>query len=322
MKAVVQDGYGSADVFALEDVEPPQITDDHVLVRVAAAGVDRAVWHIMTGTPYMARPAFGLRKPKNRVPGMDLAGVVEAVGPAVTRFSPGDEVFGLGTGAFASYASVSERSLARKPTNVTFAQAAAVAMSGLTALQALRDKAGVQAGRHVLVIGASGGVGHYAVQIAKAFGATVTGVCSTAKVDFVRSLGADHVVDYTREDVTSGSARYDAIIDINGGASTGRLLHILTDDGTIVLVGDETGGAGFGIVSRIVGAMVRHPFSRRRVRPFLSRANADDMQALAELIEAGDVTPSIDRVFALDQAADALSYLDEGRVRGKVVIEV
>ena len=240
MKAIVQDAYGSPNVLKLADINKPEPGDNEVLVRVHAAGVDRGVWHLMTGLPYLTRLAFGFRAPKTPVPGMDLAGVVEAVGKDASRFRPGDEVFGVGKGTFAEYALAREEKLAPKPANLTFEQAAVVAISGLTALQGLRDHGRIEPGQEVLIVGASGGVGTFAVQIAKAFGGRVTGVCGAAKVEMVRSIGAYHVIDYTREDFAEG--RYDVILDIGGNSSLRRLRRALTAKGTLVLVGGEGGG--------------------------------------------------------------------------------
>src|SRR4051812_20202193 len=251
MRAVVQDRFGSADVLHVETVERPSFGDDDVLIRVRAAGMDRGTWHLMAGMPYIFRLlGGGLRKPKNRVAGLDVAGTVAAVGSRVTRFKVGDEVYGTSRGSFADYACASEVKLAAKPATLTFEQAAVVPVSGLTALQAVRDVGRVEAGQHVLVIGASGGVGTYAVQVAKASGAEVTGVCSTSKVDLVRSIGADHVVDYTREDFAAGPQRYDLILDIGGNAKLSRLRRALTPTGTLVLVGGEAGGRWTGGVGR------------------------------------------------------------------------
>jgi NADPH:quinone reductase-like Zn-dependent oxidoreductase len=320
MKAIVQDTYGSPDVLKLADINKPEPGDDEVLVRVHAAGVDRGVWHLMTGLPYLTRLAFGLRAPKNPVPGMDVAGVVEAVGRDVTRFRPGDEVFGIGKGTFAEYALAREGKLAPKPANLTFEEAASVAISGLTALQGLRDYGRVEPGQKVLVIGASGGVGTFAVQIAKAFGAHVTGVCSTTKVEMVRYIGADHVIDYTREDVADGSRRWDVILDIGGSSSLSYLRRALTPQGTLVLVGGEEGGRWLGVVARLCRARLLSLFVGQNLRTFLSSENHEDMAALAELIEAGKVAPVVEKVFPLAQAPDAIRHLEEGRARGKVVV--
>jgi NADPH:quinone reductase-like Zn-dependent oxidoreductase len=257
MKAIVRDKYGSPDVLELRDIDKPEIADEEVLLRVHAAGVGRDVWHVMTGLPYPIRLAgYGLRAPKNPVIGSDVAGVVEAVGKNVSRFQPGDEVFGIGKGSYAEYVCAREDKLAPKPANLTFEQAAVVAISGLTALQALRDHGRVEPGQEVLIIGASGGVGTYAVQIAKAFGAHVTGVCSTAKMEMVRSIGADYVIDYTREDFAEGEQRYDLILDIGGNSSLSRLRRTLTPEGTLVIVGGEGGGRCFGGTDRQIRALV------------------------------------------------------------------
>lgn len=323
MEAIARDVYGSTDVVELRQVERPQPADDEVLVRVEAAGVDRAVWHLMAGLPYPIRLAgYGVRAPKNPIIGADFAGVVEEIGSNVTRFKPGDEVFGFAKGAYAEHAVALEKKLAHKPVNLSFEQSAVVAMSGLPALQALRDHAQVEEGQKVLIIGASGGVGSYAVQIAKAFGAEVTGVASTSKVDLVRSLGADHVIDYTKEDFAAGTERYDAIIDIGGNSPLSRLRRALSSRGTLVIVGGEGGGRWFGGLHRQLGAVILSPFVGQKLTTFVSSENSDDIIALKELVEAGKVTPAIDRSFALPDAAAAIRYLEEGRVRGKVVITI
>jgi NADPH:quinone reductase-like Zn-dependent oxidoreductase len=323
MKAIVRDTYGSADLLELRDVDTPEIADDEVLVRVHAAGVDRGVWHVMTGLPYPIRLAgYGLRAPKNPVLGADVAGVVEAVGSDVTRFQPGDEVFGIGNGTYAEYAPAPENKLAHKPANVTFEQAAAVAISGLTALQGLRDRAKVEPGQKVLVTGASGGVGTYAVQLAKAFGAEVTAVCSTAKVDMVRSLGADHVIDYTHEDFAQGEQRYDVILDIGGNPSLSRLRRALTPKGTLVIAGGETDGRWLGGADRQLRALLLSRFVSQKLGTFISRENHEDMVVLKELIESGKVTPVVDRTYPLSEASEAIRYLEQGRARGKVVLTV
>ena len=280
MQAIVHDVYGSADVLRLARITPPEIADHQVLLRVRAAGLDRGTWHFMSGLPYLGRLAFGIRRPKNPVLGRDVAGTVVAVGSAVTRFAVGDEVFGIAPGAFAEYAAAREDKLARKPANATFEQAAAVPVSALTALQALTDVGRVQPGQKVLITGASGGVGSYAVQLAKAFGAEVTGVCSTAKVDLVRSLGADHVVDRTREDFADGAHRYDLILDIAGNPTLSRLRRALTPTGTAVIVGGEEGGSWTGGLDRQLRAMVLSWFVRQRLTSFLSRERAADLERL------------------------------------------
>ena len=323
MRAIVRDAYGAADVLELRDVDKPQIGADEVLVRVHAAGVDRGVWHIMTGLPYPIRLAgYGLRAPKNPVLGMDVAGVVEAVGGDVTRFRPGDAVFGIGKGTFAEYTCAFERKLAPKPANLTFEQAAVVAISGLTALQGLRDHGRLEAAQNVLIIGASGGVGTYAVQLAKAFGAQVTGVCSATKVDLVRSLGADHVIDYTREDFAEAERRYDVILDVGGNASLSRLRKALAPQGTLVITGGETGGRWLGGTDRQLRALVLSRFVDQKLTTFVSSENHEDLLALRELIESGSVAPAIDRSYALSEVPEAIRYLEQGHARGKVVITI
>ncbi len=322
MKAIVQDEYGSPDVLELRDIDKPEIGDDEVLVRVHAAGVDRSVWHIMTGLPYLMRiGGYGLRAPKNPVPGMEVAGVVEAVGKNVTRLQPGDEVFGIGKGSYAEYARALEDKLAPKPANLTFEQAAVVAISGSAALQGLRDHGRVEPRQKALIIGASGGVGTFAVQIAKAFGAHVTGVCSTTKVDMVRSIGADHVIDYTREDFAEGEQRYDLILDIGGNSSLARLRRALTPEGTLVIVGGEGGGRWFGGIDRQLRVMLSR-FGGQKLRTFISTQNHEDMIVLKELIESGKLTPVIDKTYPLSEVPEAIRYLEEGHAQGKVVITV
>ena len=321
MKAIARDTYGSTDVLELRDIEKPEIGADEVLVRVHAAGVDRGVWHVMTGLPYPIRLAgYGLRTPKNPVLGGDVAGVVEAVGSGVTRFQPGDEVFGIGKGTFAEHAGAPENKLARKPSNLSFEQAAAVPVSALTALQGLRDKGRVELGQKVLIIGASGGVGSYAVQVAGAFGAEVTGVCSTTKVDLVRSLGAGHVIDYTQEDFADGGRRYDLILDIGGNASLSRLRRALEPKGTLVIAGGETSGRLLAGADRQLRALVLSRFVGQRLTTYICSENHEDLIVLTELIEAGKVTPAIDRTYPLAEAPEAIRYLEQGNARGKVVI--
>src|SRR5829696_4611083 len=287
MKAIFRDVYGSPDVLQLRDVDKPEIGDDDVRLRVHAAGVGRDVWHVMTGLPYPIRLAgYGLRAPKNPVIGSDLAGVVEAVGKDVSRFQPGVEVFGIGKGSYAEYARAPEDKLAPKPANLTFEQAAVLAIMGSTALQALRDQGKVEPGQEVLIIGASGGVGTYAVQIAKAFGAHVTGVCSTAKVEMVRSIGADHVIDYTQEDFAEGEQRYDLILDIGGNSSLARLRRALASRGTLVITGGEGGGRWLGGTDRQLRALVLSPFVGQKLGTFVSSENHQDMLVLKELIES------------------------------------
>jgi NADPH:quinone reductase-like Zn-dependent oxidoreductase len=326
MKAIVQDRYGTADVLALSDTERPRVADDEVLVRVLAAGVDRGVWHIMTGRPYFLRLmgsiGLGLRAPKNPVRGSDVAGVVEATGKDVTRFHPGDEVFGIGKGSFAEYVCVSEAKLAPKPANLSFEQAAVLPISGLSALQAVRDAGKVRSGQKVLVIGASGGVGTFAVQIAKSYGADVTGVCSTTKVDLVRSLGADHVIDYTRNDYANGDERYDVILDTGGNSSLSRLRHALTSNGILVIVGGETNGPLLGGFDRSIRAALLSRFLDQELIAFANSENHEDMIVLKEMVEAGKVGPVMDRTFPLSEAPTAIRYLKEGHARGKIAITV
>ena len=321
MKAIVHDRYGSADVLRLEEVELPEVGDEEVLVRVRAAGLDRGVWHVMAGLPYLIRSAgYGLRRPKVAGLGSEVAGVVESLGRNVTGLEPGEAVFGTSPASFAEYALANPDELARMPANVSFEQAAAVPVSAVTALQALRDRGRIRPGQRVLVIGASGGVGTFAVQIAKAMGAQVTGVSSTQKVDLVRSLGADHVIDYTNADITDDGRRYDLVLDIGGNRPLSRLRRVLTGDGTLVIVGGEGGGRWTGGIHRQVGAMVMSAFVRQRLGTFIAKPNRADLDALRGLIEAGSVTPAIDRVIGLDEVAGAIRDLAGGRVRGKIVI--
>ena len=324
MRAVVQDAYGEADVLRPAEIDRPAIGDDEVLVHVRAAGVDQGAWHLMAGLPYPVRLAgYGVRAPKTPVRGRELAGRVEAVGRAVTTLRPGDEVFGVAEGTFAEYAPAAATKVVPKPANLSFQQAAALPISGLTALQAVRDQGRVKAGDRVLVIGASGGVGSFAVQIAKAFGAEVTGVCSTSKVDLVRSLGADHVVDYLlSDDLGAGERGYDVVLDTGGNRSLRALRRALTPTGTLVLVGAETGGRWLGGTDRQLRAMVLAPFVGQRLRTFISSENAADLVALSELVASGAVTPAVDRTFPLAETPEAIRYLRAGRARGKVVIDV
>ena len=323
MKAIIQDQYGSADVLALQQVDQPAIGNDDVLVRVHAAGLHIGDWHLMTGQPYLMRiMGFGFRAPKARVRGTDVAGTVEAVGSNVTRFQAGDDIFGTCDGSFAEYASARQDTLAPKPANLTFEQAATVPTSACTALQARRDSGGIQPGQKVLIVGASGGIGLFAVQIAKAFGALVTGVCSTPKLDAVRAVGADQVVDYTREDFTRSGQRYDLIVDMGGNRSLSRLRRALTPHGTLVLVGGEGGDRWIGAVGRSLRALVVSPFVSQRLCMVLGTANTKDLRFLTEFIEAAKVTPVIDRTYPLGQVPDAIRYLNEGHARGKIVISV
>jgi NADPH:quinone reductase-like Zn-dependent oxidoreductase len=321
IRAVVQDRYGSADVLHTAQVAPPVPGAGEVLLRVHAAGLDRGTWHLMTGKPYAVRLAIGLRRPRQPVSGRDVAGTVVAVGQAVTKFAVGDEVYGIGVGTFADQAVAKESKLARKPANLTFTQAAVVPVSGTTALRAVVDAGRVQPGQKVLVLGASGGVGSYAVQIAKAHGAEVTGVCGPAKGDLVRSLGADHVIDYTREDFADGRRRYDVIIDIAGDPALSRLRRALAPGGTAVLVGGEGGDRVTGM-NRQLSALARAPFVRQRVALVTPEERASHLERLTALIEAGEVTPSVERTYPLERAAEAMHRLEAGQVRGKVAITV
>ena len=322
MKAIVQGSYGSADVLELRDIDIPVVGDHDVLVRVHAAGVDIGVWHVMAGKPYLLRViGFGLRKPKVPLRGRDVAGVVEAMGKNVTRFQPGDEVFGTADGSFAEYASAPEARLARKPANLTFEQAAAVPISGGTALQGLR-KGDIQSGQEVLIVGASGGVGSFAVQLAKTFGAKVTGVSSTAKMDCVRSLGADDVIDYTHEDFADGTRQWDLVLDTGGRRSLSDLRRALTPKGTLVIVGGEGGGNVLGGFDRNIRSGLASKFVSQRLTMLTSKERGEDFEALRELIEAGKVTPVIDRIYPLNEAPEAIRYLQEGHARGKIVLTV
>jgi NADPH:quinone reductase-like Zn-dependent oxidoreductase len=323
MEAAVRHRYGSADSVQLAEIDRAEVKDGEVLVRVHAAGVDRGVWHLMTGRPYLMRIAgVGFRAPKNPVLGMDLAGVVEVVGGKVTRFQRGDEVFGMGAGSFAEYALAREDKLAHKPANLTFEQAAVVGISGSTALQALRDHGHVQPGQEVLIIGASGGVGTFAVQIAKALGGRVTAVCSTTKMEMVRSIGADRVIDYTRDDFAASGDHFDVIIDIGGNSTIARLRRALTPKGTLVIVGGEGGGAWFGGIDRQLRAMMLSLFIGQKMVTFINKENHQDLIVLSDLIESGKVTPVIDRTYPLAEVPDAIRRLLDGKARGKIAITI
>jgi NADPH:quinone reductase-like Zn-dependent oxidoreductase len=323
MKAIVQDKYGSPDVLELQEVDKPVVEDGEVLVRVRAASANPADWHYMRGLPYVMRAQAGLRKPKNSVLGRDIAGQVEAIGKDVAGFRPGGEVFAnVEAGGFAEYTCVSEGLFVLKPANLTFEQAAAVPLAALTALQGLRDAGQVQPEQRVLIIGASGGVGTFAVQIAKSLGADVTGVCSTKNVEMVRSLGADHVIDYTQEDFTQSGQKYDLIFQLAGTRSPSECRRALTSKGTLVLSSGESSGRWLGPVDRMIKAVVLSPFVSQKLGSFLARANKDDLQFLKELIETGKVKPVIDRTYPLSEVPDAIRYLEEGHARGKVIITV
>ena len=319
MKAIVQDRYGSTEVLETQDVAMPEIGDDEVLVRVHAASVHVGDWILMTGSPFVMRFATGLRRPKNPVPGTDIAGIVEAVGKDVTRLRPGDEVFGWCAGAFAEYAYASEDQLVKKPANLTFEQASAVGVSATTALQLLRDNGKVKAGQKVLINGASGGVGTFAVQIAKTLGADVTGVTSTKNVDMVRAIGADHVIDYTKENFTTGVERYDLILDNVGNHSMAQTRRALTPAGTLISNG---GGHEDGKLGRTLRAMVVSMFVRQQAGPTVKTQNHDDLVALKGLVEAGTVTPVIDRTYPLTETREAIGHVAAGHAAGTVVITV
>ena len=325
MKAILQDEYGSEPegLLRFAEVAKPSIGNDEILVRVRAASVDRGTWHVMAGLPYPVRLAgFGLRRPKALNPGRSLAGTVESLGKGVTGFKPGDEVYGAAEGVFAEYAVAGAARLALKPANLSFEQAAAVPISGMTALQAVRDQAQVRAGQKVLVIGASGGVGTFAVQIAKAFGAEVTGVCSTAKMDLVRALGADHVLDYTKDDIADGEHRYDVVLDIGGNRRLSHLRRALTPHGRLVIIGGETGGRWIGGFDRGIRGQLLSPFVGQKLGSLMASENSGDLVVLKGLLEEGQITAAIDRTYPLSDVAAAIRHMIDGRARGKVVITV
>ncbi|HEV8354795.1 MAG TPA: NAD(P)-dependent alcohol dehydrogenase [bacterium] len=312
MKAIVSDKYGSPDDLKLQEIDMPVIGDDGVLVRVQAASVNPYDWHVMRGSPFIVRLAEGLRRPKQRVRGVDVAGRVESVGKNVTQFQPGNEVFGGRTGAFAEYVGGTERNFVLKPSGLSFEQAAAIPIAGCTALQGLRDRGRLQPGQRVLINGAAGGVGTFAVQIAKALGAEVTGVCSTRNLDLVRSIGADEVVDYTAEDFTRRGQQYDVILEAFGNRSLSDLRRALTPNGTLVLAA--------GSFTSLIGALVLSRVGRQRMLPFLATLSKKDLVTLKELIEAGRVTPVVDRTYPLSEAPEAIRYLETKHARGKVII--
>jgi NADPH:quinone reductase-like Zn-dependent oxidoreductase len=324
MKAIVQDEYGTPEVLHLRDIATPEVGTQEVLIRVMAAGVNPGDWAIMSGLPYIARPfpLYGMRRPKNGVRGTDVAGVVEVIGAGVTRFRLGDEVFGWCTGAFADFAVASEDSLALKPANLSFDQAAAVPMSGSVALQALRDHGKVQPGQKVLINGAAGGIGTFAVQIAKSLGAEVTAVCRTESIDLVRSIGADHVIDYTREDFTASGERYDFILDNATNHSIADLRRTLTATGMLVPNGGGFGNRWFASAGRLIKATMSFRFGSRRLGRFLVSPSREDLVVLKDMIEAGTVTPVLDRVYPLSESAGAMAHIGDGHAHGKVVISV
>ena len=322
MRAIVQDVYGSADRLRLSQIDKPIAAADEVLVQVRAAGVDRGTCHLMRGEPYLVRIlGFGFRGPKNRVPGLDVAGTVVAAGVGVTRFQVGDEVLGISRGSFAEYATAQQDKLVHKPARLSFEQAAVVAVSGLAAIKGLHAGR-IQAGQKVLIIGASGGVGTYAVQLAKAFGAKVTGVASTAKVDLVRSIGADEVIDYTREDFADGRQHYDLILDIGGNSRLTRLRQALTPKGTLVIAGGE--GARWTGVGRQIRALMLSPLVPQRLTMYVSGTSKRhaDLEALRQHIEAGQLTPIVDKTYPLPEVPQAIRHLERGRARGKIAITV
>lgn len=322
MRAIVQNTYGPPDVLELKDVPKPRVGDREVLIRVHGAGVDPADWHIMRGLPYIARMVWGLVQPKEKVRGQDVAGHVEAVGDHVTQLQPGDEVFGWAQGAFAEYAHAHENHLAPKPANLTFEQAAAVPLAAVTALQALRDVGGIRPGQTVLINGASGGVGTFAVQIGKAFGAEVTGACSTRNVDMVRSLGADVVIDYTKEDFTRSGRRYDLILDNVATHSLTECRRALTPKGTLVSNSGSSGGRWIDGAGRVIKAKALSSLVGQTLRTFVTKWNSRDLMILKELIESGKIMPAIDRTFPLREAREAIAYVEAGHARGKVVISL
>jgi NADPH:quinone reductase-like Zn-dependent oxidoreductase len=319
MQAIVQDHYGTQEELTLRDIDKPSIGDGEVLVRVRAASIHVGDWILMTGSPFVMRLATGLRKPRNRVPGTDLAGTVEAVGKDVQRLRPGDEVFGWCAGAFAEYARATEDQLIKKPANLTFDQAAAVGVSASTALQLLRDDGKVGTGRKVLINGASGGVGSFAVQIAKAFGADVTGVCSTNNVELVRSIGADHVIDYTREDFTKGTERYDVILDNVGNHSMAATRRALTPLGTLISNG---GGHADGKLGRTLRTLLVSMFVRQQASPTVKTQNHDDLVALKDLVDAGSIAPVIAATYPLSRTPEAIGHVAAGHARGTVIITI
>ena len=323
MQAIVYRCYGNSDVLKLETIAKPVPADDRVLVKVRAASVNPLDWHYMQGKPYVMRAAAGLGKPDSILMGADFAGTVESVGKNVTRFKPGDEVFGDRDGAFGEYVNVREKgAISLKPGNISMEQAAAVPVAGLTALQALRDKGKVQAGQRVLINGASGGVGTFAVQIAKTYGAEVTGVCSTRNIEMVKSIGADHVIDYTKEDFTSGSVRYDLIIDNVGSHSLSEYRRVLTPNGALVIVGGPSDDPWLGPLTTTIKAYLTAPFVKQKMIFMLAQGNQDDLDVLRDLMQAGKLTPVIDRRYPLAETAQAISYLEQGHAKGKVVITV
>lgn len=323
MRAVTQRAYGSADLLQVTTIERPTIADDEVLIEVEAAGLDRGVWHLMTGRPYLIRIlGYGLTRPSNAVPGMDVAGRVVAIGDAVTRFCVGDEVFGIGTGTYAEFAAAKESKLVGKPATISYDQAAASTISGITALEALTTVGHLEPGQHVLVIGASGGVGSFAVQLAKALGATVTGVARTSKLDAVRTLGADHVIDYTTQDIDDGGQRYDLIIDTGGRNRLSRLRRALTPTGTLVIVGGEDGDRLTGGIGRQLRAALLSPFVTQRLAFFMSSESLESIEGLAEHLASGTVAAAVGQQYTLEEVPRAIEAMEAGALTGKAVIRV
>ncbi len=312
MNAILYSRYGSADVLELQQVDRPEVGDDGILVRILAASVNPLDWHYMTGKPYFMRLQAGLRKPKKATLGVDMAGRVETVGKNVTKFKPGDEVFGWSAASFAEYVKVTEKAIVSKPSKVSFEQGAAVAVAALTALQGLRDKGNLQPGHKVLINGAAGGVGTFAVQIAKALGAEVTGVCSTRNIDMVRSIGADHVIDYTKDNFTKDGKCYDIVLDNIGNHSLIACKRVLNPGGKLVVVGAP--------ISHIIGALLRIPFTTKKAFPFIAKMTNADLVVMRELLESGKVIPVVDRCYSLNDIAEALTYLELGHAQGKVII--
>jgi NADPH:quinone reductase-like Zn-dependent oxidoreductase len=322
MRAITQDRYGASDVLELEELDRPVPTDDEVLVRVMASSANPRDWHLVRGLPLIARPQIGLRKPKWRFPGSDVAGVVEAIGSGVTGFKPGDEVFAnVESGGFSEYACVPESILAKKPSNLTFEEAAVVPLAATTALQLLRH-GGVREGQRVLIVGASGGVGSFAVQIAKALGAHVTGVCSTKNLELVRSLGADEVIDYTQRDFTAAAQRYDVIVQLGGTTAAGALRRALTRDGALVLSSGEGGGRWFGPMGRLVSSMLLAPFVSQKIGSKTAKASAKDLDTLGAMIERGEIRPFIEQTYPLSQTPEAIRRVETAHVSGKLAITV
>jgi NADPH:quinone reductase-like Zn-dependent oxidoreductase len=326
VKAIVRDTYGSPDILELTDIDKPEPADDEVLLRVHAASVNPADWHFLRGVPYIARMQFGLRKPKDRVLGCDVAGHIEAVGKNVTMLQSGEEVFGSpfmhGLGAFAEWVCISEDLLAQKPAALSFEEVAAVPLAASTALQGLRDQGRIEPGHKVLIIGASGGVGTFAVQIAKSFDAEVSGVCSTTNVEMVRSLGAEHVIDYTVEDFIHSGQNYDLIFQLAGTLSPSECRRVLTSSGTLILSSGESEGRWIGPVDRVIKALVLSGFVSQKMASFTVNPNREDLQLLKQFIDDGTLTPVIDRTYTLAEVPEAIRYLEEGHARGKVLISV